>query len=133
VRKLILVCAGGAIGSGARYLVGLVAAAALGPALPAGTFAVNVAGSFLIAVVMRLALRGRLSDAARLFLATGIMGGFTTYSSFAVETLRLFSAGSPGRAAAYLTATVVSCLAAGALGSAAVGAALARARSGAGR
>jgi CrcB protein len=119
VRNLLLVCGGGAIGSGARYLLGLGAAAAVGPALPAGTFLVNATGSFLIAVVMRLSLGGRLSAGWRLFLATGVMGGYTTYSSFAVETVRLAAAGAVGGAAAYVGATVITCLAAGALGGAA--------------
>ena len=120
MRKLLLVCAGGAIGSGLRHLVGLGAAALLGPGLPAGTFLVNVLGSFLIAVVMRLALGGRLPDAARLFLATGVMGGFTTFSAFSVETLRFLAAGTPGAAAAYLAATVLACLSAGLAGEALV-------------
>jgi CrcB protein len=119
VRKLLLVCVGGALGSGARHLVGVASAAALGAALPAGTFLVNVVGSFLIAAVMRLSLVGRVPESLRLFLATGITGGFTTYSSFSVETLRLLAAGAPVAAAAYVGATVVTCLGAGLAGDAA--------------
>jgi fluoride exporter len=119
VQKLLLVVVGGALGSGARYLVGLGALAAFGPALPAGTFLVNTVGSFLIAVVMRLFLGGRLvSERARIFLATGVMGGFTTYSSFSVETLRFLAAERTSAAFLYVGATVFLCLLAGILGEA---------------
>ncbi len=110
--RLLLVCAGGALGSGARYLVSTWAALRLGAEFPRGTLIVNVTSSFLLALIF--ALRpGALSPETRLFLGAGIMGGYTTYSSFNTETLALLDGGSPGLAAANLALTVAGCLAAG--------------------
>jgi fluoride exporter len=115
--KLLLVCAGGAIGSGARYLVGGWAAAAWGPGFPWGTLAVNLVGSFLLAIVMYLGLEiGSIGPDLRLFLAVGVMGGFTTYSSFNHETLALAQRGQWGVAAAYVGATLLGAWAAGLAG-----------------
>jgi CrcB protein len=106
--KLLLVCAGGAIGSGARYLVGTWAGQAWGSGFPWGTLIVNLVGSFLIGVVMVLGLEtGALSVDARMFLAVGVMGGFTTYSSFNHETLSLAQRGQWGLAAAYVGVTLL--------------------------
>ena len=92
-----LVCLGGAVGTGARYLLGTWAARTFGPAFPVGTLMINVIGSFLIVIVMSLSLqRGIIPADVRLVLTTGVMGGFTTYSSFNYETLRLFADGSRG-------------------------------------
>jgi CrcB protein len=116
--RLLLVCFGGALGSGARYLVATWAAQGYGSDLPRGTLLVNLVGSFLITLILGLALRTTtISANARLFLTTGVMGGFTTYSSFNLEVLRLYEEGALGYAAGYLWLTVVGCLAAGALGS----------------
>jgi CrcB protein len=79
---------GGALGSIARYHVGRVAASRA-PGFPWGTLAVNLLGSLLIGVVMHLALRGRLDEPTRLALGVGVLGGFTTYSSFNHETIAL--------------------------------------------
>lgn len=114
--ELVWVCCGGALGSAARYLTGVWAARALGPTFPYGTLAVNLLGSFVISIVLKLALTGGVSPSVRLFLATGVLGGFTTYSSFNYETLRLVEEGSFGLAAANVVATVVGCLLAGGLG-----------------
>src|SRR6266496_4074470 len=81
VGRLVTVCVGGALGSGARYLVASWAAEAFGPGLPMGTILVNLVGSYLIAVVVGLAARtAAVSPNVRVFLTTGVMGGFTTYS-----------------------------------------------------
>lgn len=115
--KVLLVCVGGAVGSGFRYLVATWAAESLGPGFPRGTLIVNVVGSFLIAVIMEASLRTMsVSATLRLFLTTGIMGGFTTYSSFNYETTRLLEDGSIGLALLNLGVTVVGCLGAGFLG-----------------
>jgi CrcB protein len=117
VGRLLLVCLGGALGSAARYLVATWAAAALPATLPMGTLIVNVAGSWFIGVVMDLSLRvGVLSPEWRLFLATGIAGGFTTYSSFNHETLHLLEERAYGLAAAYVLGMLVLCAVAGILG-----------------
>jgi len=118
--RFLLVCLGGAAGSGARYLVGGWAAAVFGATFPAGTLVVNAAGSFLIGVVMHLGLVvGAFSPDLRIFVATGVLGGFTTYSSFNYELLGLFERGAWLLGSTYLAATVLGCLASGALGLAA--------------
>ncbi len=115
--KLVLVCVGGALGSGARYLVASWALEAFGPGFPRGTILVNLVGSYLIALVVGLATRtAAVSPNVRLFLTTGVMGGFTTYSSFNYETLHFVDEGAIMYAVVYVAATVVGCLLAGALG-----------------
>lgn len=113
----LLVALGGAAGSALRYGVNLGAIAMLGVSWPYGTFIVNVLGSFALGVVME-ALGGRMLAGVdlRLVLGTGLLGGFTTYSSFNLETIRLWEQGAQGRAAAYAIATAVVCLGAGFLG-----------------
>ncbi|WP_041448497.1 fluoride efflux transporter CrcB [Anaeromyxobacter sp. Fw109-5] len=111
--RLLLVCAGGALGSGARYLVSTWAARALGADFPRGTLIVNVLGSFLLALLLGLAgTREAITPEARLFLGAGVLGGFTTYSSFNYETLALLERGV-WPAAVNVALTVLGCLAAG--------------------
>jgi len=118
--RFLMVCAGGAAGSGARYLVGLGMARWFGPALPWGTLTVNVAGSFLVSVAMDLSVHyGVLPAETRFFLVAGVLGGFTTYSSFNYEVLAFLQRGLWGQAALYLAATVVGCLSGGVAGMAA--------------
>jgi CrcB protein len=115
--RLLWVCLGSGLGGGARYLTTLAAQNLFGPAFPFGTLAVNVVGSFLIGMIMNVALESTvISDATRLFLTAGVMGGLTTYSAFNYETLRLAGAGEWLLAAANLFGTVVICLVAGVLG-----------------
>jgi CrcB protein len=115
--NLVLVCVGGALGSGARYLVATWVAEAFGTAFPRGTILVNLVGSFLIALVMGLSLRtGAVPPRVRLFLTTGVMGGFTTYSSFNYETLQLLTEGAVADAVLNVAVTVLGCFAAGILG-----------------
>lgn len=106
---------GGALGSIARYHVGVVAARRW-PGFPWGTLAVNLLGSLLLVIVVQLAARDRLGDTARIALGAGVLGGFTTYSSFNAEAIALLDAGQPVRAVAYVAATVVGCLVAGGVG-----------------
>lgn len=117
--RFLLVCAGGALGSGARYLVAAGLARGAGLLFPWGTLAVNVTGSFLIALVMAGAATGQLSEEARLLLGAGVLGGFTTYSSFNHETLAMAAQGRLGAAAAYAAVTFAACLAGGVAGMAA--------------
>ena len=115
--RFLLVCLGGALGSGARYLVSTWAARALGPDFPRGTLVVNVTGSFMLcAILAASAVSSAITPELRLFLCAGVMGGYTTYSSFNAETLALVEQGSLGLAAANLGLTVAGCLAAGLAG-----------------
>jgi CrcB protein len=115
--RFLMICLGGAVGTGARYLLGGWAQRTWGAAFPYGTIIINALGSFLIVIIMYLGIqRGVLSPSLRLVLTTGIMGGFTTYSTFNYETIRLMQDGSLGLAALNLAATVVVCLLAGGLG-----------------
>jgi CrcB protein len=115
--RFLLVCFGGAIGTGARYLIATAAVRATAK-FPLGTLTVNIVGSFFISFVMTLALQkaSTISDDARLFLTTGVLGGFTTYSSFNFETLRLAQGGALAIAATYAAVTFAGCLVAGLLG-----------------
>jgi CrcB protein len=115
--RLFWICMAGALGTGARYLIGIWAEQRLGKNLPFGTLIVNIAGCFLIGLVMHLALRTTaISPTLRLVLTTGFMGGLTTYSSFNYDTTRLLQAGSYGAAMFYFFITVALCFAAGFLG-----------------
>lgn len=115
--RLLLICLGGALGSGARYLVQTLAFRSLGPDFPYGTMVVNVTGSLLIGVVQQVGLAGvGLSDTARLVLTAGVLGGFTTYSAFSYETVALLASGAWGRALLNVSLTTASCLLACALG-----------------
>jgi len=119
VLQLLLVCAGGAVGSGARFLVQNGFVRAFGADWPRGTLAVNVVGSFLLGVIVTSLAARPGTENLRLLLGAGVMGGFTTYSSFNAETLQLFASGRPVAAGAYLAGTVVLCLAGGVAGLAA--------------
>ena len=115
--RLGWVCLGSALGGGARYLISLAALRLLGPGFPYGTLAVNLIGSFLIGLIMHVALNSTLiSPTVRIFLTTGVMGGLTTYSAFNYETLALGADGEWLLAAANVAVTVVACIGAGLLG-----------------
>ena len=110
--RFLAICAGGALGSGVRYLV---ATWLTRGAFPLGTLAVNVLGSLAIGAVMALSLRGAVGDELRFFLVTGVLGGFTTYSAFSYETVSLYQRGFAGLALANVGATLLACFAATAL------------------
>ena len=98
--RFLLICLGGAVGTGARFALVNAVTAALGTAFPYGTIAVNVIGSFLIGVVMYVSAATELIDPTlRLVLTTGFLGGFTTYSAFNYETIGFLEHGALGRAA----------------------------------
>ena len=114
--RFLLICVGGAVGTGARYLFSTAMTRAFGN-FPFGTLGVNVIGSFLASVVMVLALeKSALSPDLRLIVVTGGLGGFTTYSSFNYETLHLAQSGATSLAVVNVLVTVVACLAAGIAG-----------------
>jgi len=112
-----LIAVAGGLGSVLRYVVGLALTDASGAYLPFGTLTVNVIGSCLLGIVAE-ALRGQMLGGAdlRLVLGVGLLGGFTTYSSFNLELLRMLESGAVGRAAGYFALTVGGCLVAGAAG-----------------
>jgi CrcB protein len=99
---------GGGIGSVLRFGVGRAALAFGGPGFPAGTLAVNVTGCIAMGVLVEwLALRDTGLDAStRLFLTTGLLGGFTTFSAFALDAAALWERGAAGLAAGYVLASV---------------------------
>ena len=113
---------GGALGAGGRYLVGRAMAAAFGPALPWGTLAVNVAGGLLMGLLVGVLARADGGDAWRLFLGVGVLGGFTTFSAFALEIATMIQRGTLLVAAGYAIASVI-----GAVGGVFAGLAVARA------
>jgi CrcB protein len=114
VSRFLLICLGGAVGTGARYLTALWAATALGSSFPFGTLIVNMVGSFLIAFIMHVGgATELLSSDARAILTTGVMGGFTTYSTFNYETTRYLREGAWLFATANAMATIAGCLVAG--------------------
>lgn len=87
---LLLVAAGGALGSAARYIASLAVLKAVGPTYPAGTLVVNLCGCLLIGLAAGVAeARGGLGTHLRAFLVVGILGGFTTFSAFGFETYEL--------------------------------------------
>lgn len=105
---VLAVAAGGALGSVARYLVGVASTRAFGLAFPWGTLIVNVAGSFLIGVLVELfALKADLPQEARVFLTVGLCGGFTTFSTFSLDAWVLVERGAWWQAAAYVAGSVL--------------------------
>ena len=111
MKHVLLVALGGAFGSAMRYLTTLLAIRWLGTEFPWGTLAVNLVGSFLIGVVHDLGSDVlRVSPEARLFLASGVLGGLTTYSAFSYETARLMERQAWGMAWTYVVVTTAACL-----------------------
>ncbi len=97
---LLYVAIGGAIGASGRYLVGMAVA------FPIGTLAVNVVGSFLMGVAF-VVLAEKGMDRWMPLIMTGILGGFTTFSAFSLDALRLYEAGRVGAAGGYILASVL--------------------------
>lgn len=119
---VLLVASGGALGSVARYLLATCLLSAVGPAFPFGTLAVNVLGSGLLAgVIHAVVITGAISPEARLFVATGVLGGFMTYSTFSFETFEYLERGAWALVAANVAATLALCQAACLVGWALVG------------
>lgn len=118
---ILLVMLGGALGSGARYLTGRAALAWMGPNFPWGTLAVNLIGGFAMGVLAGALIRtGHTSGAAWYLLGAGVLGGFTTFSAFSLETVQLIERGDWGLALGYVLASVIGSVAALAIGLASV-------------
>ena len=99
------VALGGALGASARYLTGIAAVRVMGHGFPWGTLTVNVAGSFLMGVLVVVLAH---LNATRLapFLMTGVLGGFTTFSAFSLDVMTLFERGQPATAGLYILGSV---------------------------
>ncbi|MCB1444566.1 MAG: fluoride efflux transporter CrcB [Rhizobiaceae bacterium] len=113
MNHILLVAAGGALGSVLRYLTGLFALRWLGPGFPWGTIAVNIAGGFAIGLFAELIAR-RFDGSAelRIFIVTGILGGFTTFSAFSLEVTAMTERGDYAMAGAYVVCSLVISVAA---------------------
>lgn len=119
--RFLLVCLGGAVGSGARFALGSLVTSLVGTSLPYGTMVVNLLGSFAMgAVVAASAATDLVNPTLRLVLTTGFLGGFTTYSAFNQETITFLEASLWTRALANTLITIVACLAGGFAGAAVV-------------
>lgn len=113
IKDILLVAAGGSIGSVLRYLVQRSAVIAQIGAFPVGTLTVNFTGCFLIGVFWGLASRSAsFGHSWQLFLMTGVCGGFTTFSAFTLESMGMLREGRSGSFFVYLFASVASGLAA---------------------
>jgi len=111
--NILLVAVGGATGSVARYLTGLVMTRLFGSAFPWGTITVNIVGSFIIGLLTELIARKFSAPLElRLLLVVGFLGGFTTFSSFSLDTMALFERGEGLTAFVYVAASVLLSLAA---------------------
>ena len=105
---ILLVAAGGAVGSVLRYLVGLWTLRSFGPSFPWGTLTVNITRSFLIGVFAEvIARKFGASAEMRVFLITGILGGYTTFSAFSLDAITLVERGEPVTALIYVASSVV--------------------------
>ena len=116
MNSLFPVMIGGAIGAGARHLVGQAMLARLGPGFPWWTLSINIVGGLAMGLLIGALARGDGGDTARLFVGVGILGGFTTFSSFSMEFWMLFERGQNAQAAAYVLASVIGAIAACGLG-----------------
>jgi len=109
----LIVFLGAGLGGALRHGVNLAAAALLGMSFPYGTFTVNVVGSFVMALIAEFfALKSGLPQEWRLFLTTGILGGFTTFSSFSLDTMTLWERGEALTAFTYVALSLIVSLAA---------------------
>jgi fluoride exporter len=114
LKNFILIGLGGAAGSMLRYVVSLVV---VSTRFPLATLLVNIAGSFVIGLVLAFSAKNESFAASwKLFLATGICGGFTTFSAFSAENLQLLQTGKTGLSLLYMAASIVAGIGAALLG-----------------
>lgn len=107
MNHILLVGAGGALGSVLRYLIGLWMLQRAGPAFPWGTLFVNVTGSFLIGFLAEFIMQKMgASPEMRVFLVTGVLGGYTTFSAFSLDAIALLEHGQTMSGLAYIVASV---------------------------
>jgi fluoride exporter len=105
--SVLTVGLGGFIGSVLRYAISLTITQRINSVFPYGTFLVNIIGSFVIGVIIGASLKTNLNENLRLFLATGICGGFTTFSAFAGENFRMFHENMAVTAFIYIATSLV--------------------------
>jgi CrcB protein len=111
MRNLILVMLGGAAGAGLRYGVGAFAVRQLGPSFPWGTLIANLSGGLLAGLLAAYLIgKGDPTEPLRLFLAVGVLGGFTTFSAFSLEAVQMMQRGEAGLAGAYVASSVAGSL-----------------------
>jgi CrcB protein len=112
-----LVALGGALGSVSRFLLGPALQRAFSATFPVGTLFINILGSLILGFIMRLTVEGvNVTPEARAFIAIGFCGGFTTFSTFSYEAMRLLEDGEGSRAALYILASVLLSLGAAFVG-----------------
>ena len=103
----LIVFLGGGVGAAFRHGINIASFCAFGPAFPYGTLLINVTGSFIMGLVAAyFAFKGDASQHWRLFLTTGILGGYTTFSAFSLDAALLYERGEVGAAAIYVLASV---------------------------
>lgn len=109
MKHLILIMIGGGIGAGGRHLVSLAALRLFGPGFPYGTLAVNVIGSLVMGLFIGWLVKHEIGNlqAVRYFVATGILGGFTTFSAFSLDTAVLWERGDVHLALFYVLISVI--------------------------
>lgn len=111
--NLLIVALGGAVGASLRHLVNLASLRAFGPHFPWGTLTVNILGSFVMGVFVEwLIRRSGASNELRLLIATGLLGGFTTFSAFSLDVAVLWERGAALTASIYVVASVLLSIAA---------------------
>lgn len=115
----LVIALGGAIGSVLRAWLAVTVARVTGPQFPWGTILINILGSGLIGLVGSLTAHDTRYALMRAFIMVGVCGGFTTFSSFSLQTLELIQAGRPFQAAGNIALSVTACLIAVTLGFAA--------------
>ncbi|ESY03185.1 camphor resistance protein CrcB [Mesorhizobium sp. LNJC399B00] len=108
--NLLLVVVGGGIGAGIRHLTTIGALRVVGPNYPWGTMAINILGSFVMGLFVAALMRRGGSNELRLFVATGILGGFTTFSAFSLDFATLWERGATLPALGYALASVVGAI-----------------------
>ena len=115
--QLVAIAAGGALGALLRYWVSTAVQERTGTVFPYGTLTVNVVGSLLIGFLyIWLIERLAVGPAVRAFMLIGVLGAFTTFSTFSMETLNLMESGQLGRALVNVLASVIVCVGAAGLG-----------------
>jgi len=105
--NFLLVMVGGAVGSAGRYAVGKTMLAAFGPNYPWGTLAVNLIGGFVMGLLAGLLARTGGNEHTRLLIGVGVLGGFTTFSAFSLDTVTMIERGQWGVALTYVLVSVI--------------------------